>query len=104
MEWFFLVIAGGFEMLGVAMITLFNRNRGVLQLFLLMGAFGLSFLFLSLAMAVLPMAISYAVWTGIGAAGGVLIGMFFYNEPKDWRRLFFLSMIIFASVGLKLVT
>ncbi|WP_332632496.1 DMT family transporter [Halalkalibacter flavus] len=104
MEWGYLMIAGLFEVLGVAMITKFNRKRGVLQLILLISAFSLSFLFLSLAMSVLPMAISYAVWTGIGAAGGVVIGMLFYNEPKQWQRLFFLSMIIFASVGLKLVT
>ncbi|MCL7747554.1 SMR family transporter [Halalkalibacter sp. MEB205] len=91
-------------MAGVAMITQFNRKRGVLQLLLLVSAFGLSFLFLSLAMSILPMAIAYAVWTGIGAAGGVVIGMLFYNESKHWKRLFFLSMIIFASVGLKLVT
>ncbi|GAE28040.1 quaternary ammonium compound-resistance protein SugE [Halalkalibacter wakoensis JCM 9140] len=104
MEWFYLILAGLFEMLGVAMITQLNRKKGWLQLILLISAFSLSFLFLSLAMSVLPMGIAYAVWTGIGAAGGVIIGMVFYRESKHWKRIFFLSLIVFAAVGLKLVT
>ncbi|WP_227936963.1 DMT family transporter [Alkalihalobacillus deserti] len=104
MEWLFIVLAGLFEMAGVAMISQFNQKRGLLQLTYLIGAFGMSFFFLSLAMVVLPMATAYAVWTGIGAAGGVLIGMFFYGESKNWKRVVFLSLIVLSAVGLKVVS
>ncbi|MFC0561170.1 DMT family transporter [Halalkalibacter alkalisediminis] len=104
MEWFFVVVAGLFEMAGVAMISQFNKKRGLLQLILLIAAFAASFFFLSLAMVVLPMATAYAVWTGIGAAGGVLVGMYFYGESKDWKRVLFLSFIVISAVGLKVVS
>jgi paired small multidrug resistance pump len=62
----------------------------------------LSFGFLSLAMQALPMGTSYAVWTGIGTIGGTLVGMVFYKESHDWKRILFISMILIAAIGLKL--
>jgi len=52
----------------------------------------------------LPMGTSYAVWTGIGAAGTVLIGIIFFKEPADFWRLFFIFLLIGSIVGLKFVT
>lgn len=104
MEWVWVIFAGLFEMAGVAMINQFNKKRTILSLILLISAFGLSFFFLSLAMVVLPMATAYAVWTGIGAAGGVLVGMIYYGESRHWKRIFFLSLVILSAVGLKFVS
>jgi paired small multidrug resistance pump len=50
------------------------------------------------------MGISYAVWTGIGTVGGVIIGMLFYGESKDWKRILFIGAILVAVVGLKLTS
>jgi len=70
----------------------------------LMGTgFGLSFLFLTLAMNDLPMGTAYAVWTGIGAAGGAVLSMVLYNESKDWKRLVCIGLVLSATIGLKLV-
>ena len=52
----------------------------------------------------LPMSTAYAVWTGIGASGGAILGMLFYNEAKDWKRILFISMVLGSAVGLKLVS
>jgi len=52
----------------------------------------------------LPAGTAYAVWTGIGTVGGTLVGMFFYGEDKDWKRILFISLIIVAVVGLKLTS
>jgi paired small multidrug resistance pump len=104
MEWFFVVLAGLFEMAGVAMINQFQQKRSVLTLLFLFGSFALSFYFLSMAMSVLPMATAYAVWTGIGAAGGVLVGMVFYGESRHWKRILFLSLIVISAAGLKFVS
>ncbi|WP_453992828.1 DMT family transporter [Bacillus nitroreducens] len=103
MAWFSLIIAGIFEMLGVVMINRLHEKKNWQSLVLLLGAFGGSFLFLSIAMKTLPMGTAYAVWTGLGASGGALLGMFFYGEPKDWKRFVFIALIISSAVGLKLV-
>ena len=50
------------------------------------------------------MGTAYAIWTGIGTAGSAIAGMIFYGESTSWRRLLFISMIIVAAVGLKLIS
>jgi paired small multidrug resistance pump len=104
MSWFFLIIAGIFEMLGVGTINRYNQKQDVQSIGLLIVTFGSSFLLLSLAMRDLPMGISYAIWTGIGAAGGALLGMIVYGESKDWRRVACIGLILLAVIGLKLIS
>lgn len=104
MAWFSLVIAGLFEIIGVLSINKLHRDKNTSALLILLTSFGLSFLFLAFALQTLPMGTAYAVWTGIGASGGALLGMFFFNESKDWRRIMFILLIIFAVVGLKLIS
>ncbi|GER66859.1 QacE family quaternary ammonium compound efflux SMR transporter [Weizmannia acidilactici] len=104
MAWFSLLVAGICEMLGVAAMNMLNRRRNWQSVLLMVLAFGGSFLFMSLTMKTLPMGTAYAVWTGIGAAGGTILGMIFYGESKDWRRIVFITMILGAAVGLKLVS
>lgn len=103
MSWLYLIIAGIFEMLGVGSINKLNKNRNLRSLVLLITMFSGSFVFLYLGMKQLPMGISYAIWTGIGAAGGAIIGMFFYGELKDWRRIVCILLIISSVIGLKLI-
>ncbi|MBO0422350.1 DMT family transporter [Enterococcus plantarum] len=103
MSWVFLMMAGIFEMLGVGSINRFNLNKNKTSLFLLFFTFGCSFIFLYLAMKRLPMGVSYAIWTGIGAAGGAILGMLFYGESKDWRRIVFIGIILASVIGLKLI-
>ncbi|GGC88651.1 DMT family transporter [Enterococcus wangshanyuanii] len=103
MSWIFLIIAGIFEMLGVASINRFNQRKDNKSLFLLVLAFASSFIFLYLAMRQLPMGVSYAIWTGIGAAGGAILGMVLYGESNDWRRILFIGVILSSVIGLKLI-
>lgn len=103
MAWLSLIAAGLFETAGVLSINRLNRERNAKSLLLLTGAFGASFLLLAYAMEFLPMSTAYAIWTGIGASGGTLAGMWIYGESKDWRRILFILMILGAAGGLKLV-
>lgn len=64
----------------------------------------LSFVLLAKAVRVLPLGTAYAIWTGIGAAGTVVLGIALFNEPRDAMRLLFLGMIIAGVVGLKWAT
>ncbi|MCP1184158.1 MAG: multidrug efflux SMR transporter [Paenibacillus sp.] len=104
MNWVFLILAGVFEMIGVLMINKLHKDRNFISLVLLIAGFGLSFLFLSLAMETLPMGTAYAVWTGIGASGGAILGMVFYGEPRNALRILFIAMVLGSAVGLKLVS
>ncbi|SIQ07833.1 DMT family transporter [Peribacillus simplex] len=104
MAWVSLILAGLFEMFGVAMINKLHKDRNWQSLLLLFIGFGASFLFLAFAMQTLPMGTAYAIWTGIGASGGAIIGMLLYGESKDWRRVIFIAMVLGAAVGLKLVS
>ncbi|WP_284699717.1 DMT family transporter [Planococcus beigongshangi] len=104
MAWISLVIAGLFEMAGVAMINKWHHDRKWLSMAMMLAGFAFSFIFLSIAMETLPMGTAYAVWTGIGASGGAIIGMLFYNEDKDWKRILFIAMVLGSAVGLKMVS
>ncbi len=63
-----------------------------------------SFYSLSHALIDIPIGIGYAVWAGIGAVGSVLVGMIFFKESKDWRKVLLIGLIIIGIVGLKLST
>ena len=104
MAWIYLLIAGICEAFGVLMINKLNNERSLQSLLLLIVGFGASFSFLALSMKTLPMGTAYAIWTGIGAVGGAVLGMIFYNESKDWKRIVCIAMIIAATIGLKLVS
>lgn len=104
MNWVYLILAGIFEMIGVLLINKFNQTRNWKSLTLLITGFGLSFIFLSLAMQTLPMGTAYAVWTGIGASGGAILGMIFYNEPRGLMRILCIGLVLSSAVGLKLAS
>lgn len=104
MAWISLISAGLFEMFGVVIINKLHKDRNWQSLLLLILGFGASFIFLAYAMKSLPMGTAYAIWTGIGASGGTILGMVLYGESKDWRRLVFIGMVLGAAIGLKLVS
>ena len=59
---------------------------------------------LGLALKALPLGTAYAVWTGIGAVGTAILGIYLFNEPRDALRLVCIALIVAGIVGLKLVT
>ena len=66
-------------------------------------------LFISMALLMkatqnLPIGTAYAVWTGIGAVGTVLVGVVIFKEPATFWRLFFITTLIASIIGLKLVS
>jgi quaternary ammonium compound-resistance protein SugE len=63
-----------------------------------------SFAFLSLALKTLPIGTAYAIWTGIGAAGTAIAGIYLFGEPRDAVRFLCIGLIIAGVVGLRLVS
>lgn len=68
-----------------------------------LGAMALSVYGLSLAVRVLPVGTAYAVWTGVGTVGAVLVGMVWLGEPRTALRLACIGLILAGVAGLKLV-
>ncbi len=104
MHWIFLLIAGLFEIGFTTCLKLsdnFSKFWPVVG-FLVLGA--ISFWLLSVAMKDIPLGTAYAIWTGIGAFGTALVGIFFFNDPSSFLRLFFLFTLVASIVGLKLVS
>ena len=67
-----------------------------------LAAIGLSFTMMAVALKSLPFGTAYAVWTGIGAVGSIVVGMLVYSESADPFRLLCLTLIVAGIVGLKL--
>ncbi|MGM0877252.1 MAG: DMT family transporter [Bacillota bacterium] len=103
MDWGFLILAGFCEVSGVAAISKFNKKKSVMNVIYMFAGFATSFFLLSVAMKTISMGTAYAVWTGIGTVGSALIGILFFGESAGWKRLFFIAMIISATIGLKFI-
>lgn len=88
MSWLLLIGAGILEMLCVTMMNQFQKDKHVKWILFIAAGFSMSFLMLSLAMNTIPMGTAYAIWTGIGAAGGAMVGMLF-TESRKMQNVFF---------------
>jgi quaternary ammonium compound-resistance protein SugE len=64
----------------------------------------LSFYFLSYSVKKIPLGTAYGIWTGIGTAGTIILGMYLFKEPKSLIRVFFLFLLLISVVGLKLTS
>ncbi|MBP6163216.1 MAG: multidrug efflux SMR transporter [Aliarcobacter sp.] len=101
--WAYLILAGIFEIGFASTLKLTENFTKVIPTAIFLVFASLSFYFLTKAAQTLPIGTAYAVWTGIGAAGTIAVGIFFYNEPAGILRLFFLFTLVASIVGLKLV-
>ena len=107
MNWIILIIAGFFEVGFATCLAKAKETAGSTATMWMIGFFAslsISMFLLYKATQTLPIGTAYAVWTGIGAAGTVLVGIFMFKEPADFWRLFFLTTLIASIIGLKFVT
>lgn len=107
MNWVILIIAGLFEVgfatcLGKAQEA--TGTTATLWYFGFVICLAISMLLLIKVTQSLPIGTAYAVWTGIGAVGTVMVGIILFKEPADFWRLFFITTLIASIVGLKVVT
>ncbi|MEC5157599.1 DMT family transporter [Chryseobacterium sp. MP_3.2] len=111
MNWILLIIGGLFET-GFAMCLGKAQETTGRESYYWWAGFAIS-LFLSMfllykAISVgatpIPIGTAYAVWTGIGAVGAVLMGIFLFDEPATFWRIFFVTTLIASVVGLKVVS
>ena len=107
MNWIFLIIAGLFEVAFAACLGKAKEATGVEATYWYIGillCLAVSMLLLVRATRELPIGTAYAVWTGIGAVGTVLVGILVFKEPATFWRLFFITTLICSIIGLKFVS
>lgn len=101
-----LILAGCMEVAFTFCLGKTKETSGTEEL-LWWGGFGvalaLSMYLMAKAAQTLPLGTVYPVWTGIGAVGAVLVGIFFFHEPVTFWRIFFITTLIISIVGLKIV-
>ncbi len=107
MNWIFLILGGFFEVgftfcLGKAKETSGNEMYGWYTGFVI-SLFASMYLLIK-ATQTLPLGTAYAVWTGIGAVGTVLVGILVFKEPATFLRLLFITTLIGSIIGLKAVS
>ena len=107
MNWIMLIIAGLCEVGFAFCLGKAKETEGTTSAYWLAGFFiflAISMLLLYKAIQTLPIGTAYAVWTGIGAVGTVIIGVTVFKEPATFWRMFFLTTLIASIIGLKFVS
>lgn len=106
MNWIILILAGCMEVAFTFCLGKTKETAGT-EMYLWWAGFLAALVFsmylMSKAAQTLPIGTVYPVWTGIGAVGAVIIGIFFFNEPATFWRIFFITTLIISIVGLKVV-
>jgi quaternary ammonium compound-resistance protein SugE len=107
MNWITLIVAGFFETAFAFCLGKAKESTGN-EMILWYCGFGItlciSMVLLMKAVQTLPIGTAYAVWTGIGAIGTVVIGILIFKEPATFWRIFFLVTLIGSIAGLKSVS
>jgi quaternary ammonium compound-resistance protein SugE len=107
MNWMLLILGGLFEVGFAACLGKAKITAGVTAALWYLGfalCLIISMLLLIKAIQTIPIGTAYAVWTGVGAVGTVIVGVLLFHEPTDFWRLFFLFTLIISIVGLKFVS
>lgn len=107
MNWILLIVAGLFEVGFTTCLSKAKATTGTTSIIWVIAFFvslSISMFLLYKATQTIPMGTGYAVWTGIGAVGTVIIGVLFFKEPADFWRIFFIITLIGSIVGLKFVS
>lgn len=107
MNWLLLIIGGLFEVGFTFCMGKMKTAEGMPAILWGIGfliSVSLSMFLLYKATQTLPLGTAYAVWTGVGAVGTVIAGIFFFNEPATFWRLLFITTLILSIAGLKAVS
>ncbi len=104
MAWIHLLVAGFFEVFWAIGLKM---SHGFTNLWIsILTVIGMiaSFYFLALALKNIPLGTAYAVWTGIGTIGTVILGILLFKEPASILRLVCILLIVSGITGLKLLS
>ncbi|KAE8129177.1 MULTISPECIES: DMT family transporter [Bifidobacterium] len=99
MSWLYLLLAIGCEVLGTTTLKgsqhLLSVNTAVM-----LSAYGLSLVFLSLALKRIDIGVAYAIWSGLGITAIEVIGVLAFHERLDCMKIIFIALILVGTIGL----
>lgn len=104
MAWIYLMLAAACEIAFAGSLKLTNNFTNLKWTVIFVVFYILSIILLNKAIQQIPVGTAYAIWTGIGAAGTILLGILYFKEPYNFWRIFFLSTLVLSIVGLKVVS
>ncbi len=102
--WLLLVIAGLFEIVWAVGLKYSHGLTRPVPSAITIGAMAASMYLLARAVRTIPVGTGYAVWTGIGAVGTALVGIWLLGEPRSAAQLLAIAAIVGGILGLKLAT
>ena len=101
MPWVFLIFAGFLEVAWAFAMKQSDGFTRVLPTLAMAGAMAGSFALLALAMRSLPLGTAYTVWTGIGAVGAFIVGVWFLGEPLTIQRTAAALLIVTGMIMMR---
>ena len=104
MGYFILLLAGLFEVVWAVGIKYTDGFSKPLPSAITIAGILVSMWLLSVAMKTLPLGTAYAIWTGIGAIGAFIAGLFLFGEVASFARIFSVLLIVAGLIGLKVST
>jgi quaternary ammonium compound-resistance protein SugE len=104
MAWLILFVAGLFEIGWAIGLKYTDGFTKLVPSVLTVVAMAVSVILLGVALKTLPVGTAYAVWTGVGAVGTAILGIYLFGDPATAARLASIGLIVAGIVGLKLVT
>lgn len=104
MHWIYLLVAGFFEVIWAIGLKLSHGFTNIIFSALTILGMIASFYFLAIALKNIPLGTAYAVWTGIGIVGTVLLGIILFKEPVTVMRIVCIMLIVLGITGLKLLS
>ena len=104
MSWLFLIMAGIFEVMWAIELKYSNEFTNLIPSILTIIGLIASFYFLSLSIRTLPLATAYAIWTGIGTIGTVILSIILFKESVNYLQIFCILLIVVGVTGLKLLS
>lgn len=104
MAWLILAVAGVFEVVWAMGLKYSHGFTKLVPSIYTLVAMAISIYLLAIATKTLPIGTAYAVWTGIGAIGAVIMGIILFHEPTTWQRLLFVGLILSGIIGLKITS
>lgn len=104
MQWIYIFIAGLFEIVWVLGLRFSNGFTVLMPSIITIATLSISFYLFSKSLKFIPIGTAYAIFTGFGAAGTAVVGIFFFQESASMSKLFFIGLMLAGIVGLKLTT
>lgn len=104
MPWIYLALAGLFEVVWAVGLKYTEGFSRVWPSVVTVSAMTASIILLAMAGKTLPIGTAYAIWTGIGAVGAVLLGIVLFGDSASPLRLACVGLVVLGMVGLKLTS